>query len=518
MKAKFILNLLLLTAATTATAHDIVVDGIYYNINGNELTVTYSGSNYSSNSNRYKGDVVIPETVTYDGKTYTVTAIGNNAFYYCSVKTVSIPNSVTTIGSSAFFGCHQLKEVEIPNAVSYIPDQAFTYCHSLTSLFIPSSVTYIGSRAFECCNGLTSITVDGDNKKYDSRDNCNAIINTRTNALIVGCMNTVIPNTVTTIANNAFDSCDGLKSVTIPKSVTSIGVEAFDDCSGLMSITVESGNPKFDSRDDCNAIIQTSGNALIAGCANTVIPNTVTAIWYKAFCGRKDLKKITIPNSVTSIGMSAFYGCSGLTDLTISNSIKSIEWGVFYGCSSLKSVTIPNSVKSIGEAAFMHCTSLSSVAIPNSVTSIGENAFMYCNMSSVVIPSSVKSIGLRAFDGCVALKDVYSYIADLSNVSIATPVWPGNSSNLTLHVPQGTANGYQADVRWNPYFSAIIEMPHGDVDGDGEVGIADVVNLIDKILEEATVSYYPYADVNGDGSISITDLTDLIDLILHHDK
>ena len=177
MKQRTLLFILVLLSALTASAYDAVIDGIYYNLDTStrKATVTYGDA-------EYKGSVTIPETVTYNGVTYSVTSIGNGAFYYCSgLTSVTIPNSVTSVGAWAFIGC----------------------------------------------SSLASISVENGNTVYDSRDNCNAIIHTETNTLIAGCKNTVIPNSVTEIGYNTFYYCSGLTSVTIPNSVTSIGDAAF---------------------------------------------------------------------------------------------------------------------------------------------------------------------------------------------------------------------------------------------------------------------------------------------------
>ena len=367
----------LLSSSIPSIAYDCKVDGIYYDLNNDDKTasVTYIGFYSSNNKDAYVGNIIIPKSTTYNGTTYSVTSIGNRAFHGCSgLTSVTIPNSVTSIGEYAFYYCSGLTSVTIPNSVTSIGYNAFADCSGLTSVTIPNSVTSIGSSAFSCCSGLTSVTVDKNNGTYDSRDNCNAIIETSTNKLIVGCNNTIIPNSVTAISEYAFFRCSGLTSVTIPNSVTSIGDGAFCDCTGLTFVS---------------------------------IPNSVTSIGYNTFYYCSGLTSVTIPNSITSIGEFAFYGCSGLTSVTIGNSVTTIGEFAFYGCSGLTSVTIPNSVTSIGNYAFYNCSGLTSVTIPNSVTSIGYGAFANCSgLTSVTIPNSVTFISEIAFGGCSGLTSV----------------------------------------------------------------------------------------------------------------
>ena len=173
----------------------------------------------------------------------------------------------------------------------------------------------------------------------------------------------VIPEGVTGIGDYAFWGCDGLTSVTIPNSVTSIGYRAFSGCSDLISIKVDEANQTYDSRNNCNAIIETETNELIVGCKSTVIPNSVESIGDYAFHDCSGLTSVTIPNGVTSIGEDAFSYCSGLTSVVIGNSVTSIGWYAFYDCSGLTSVTIGNSVTSIGESAFYNCDNLMEVYV-----------------------------------------------------------------------------------------------------------------------------------------------------------
>ena len=489
-RIKHLFTALLLLFSVAVNAHDFEVGGIYYYISNSTnktVEVTYKGDYYNSYSNEYTGNVVIPESVAYNGNTYSVTSIGNSAFYECSgLTSIVIGNSVTSIGGSAFSYCSGLTSIEIPNSVTSIGISAFYGCSGLTSIVIGNSVTSIGGSAFAYCSGLTSIVVAGGNAKYDSRENCNAIIEKETNTLISGCKNTKIPGSVTSIGSSAFYGCSGLTSITIPNSVTSIGTSAFSGCSGLTSITipnsvtsigngafrgcsgfnsiiVEEANTVYDSRNNCNAIIETATNALIWGCKNSIIPNDITSIGHSAFYKCFELTNITIPYSVTSIGNSAFYECSGLTSIVIGNSVTSIGGSAFSYCSGLTSIEIPNSVTSIGISAFYGCSGLTSIVIGNSVTSIGGSAFAYCSgLTSIVvaggnakydsrencnaiieketntlisgckntkIPGSVTSIGSSAFYGCSGLTSI---TIPNSVTSIGTSAFSGCSGLTSI--------------------------------------------------------------------------------------
>ncbi|MBR4269732.1 MAG: leucine-rich repeat domain-containing protein [Prevotella sp.] len=306
----------------------------------------------------------------------SVTSIGNNAFSGCSgLTSVTIPTSVTSIDYSAFEGCSGLTSITIPNSVTSIGNNAFSGCSGLTSVTIPNSVTSIGNNAFYGCSGLTSIKVANGNNIYDSRNDCNAVIETASNTIIIGCKTTIIPTSVTSIGNNAFYGCSGLTSITIPNSVTSIGNIAFYECSGLTSIKVANGNNIYDSRNDCNAVIETTSNTIIIGCKTTIIPNSVTRIGNNAFRGCSGLTSVTIPNSVTSIGNNAFSGCSGLTSITIGNSVTSIGNNAFNGCSGLTSIILAEGKEYLGNSSsiFSQFSDINYAYIPSTIS----NSFKY---------------------------------------------------------------------------------------------------------------------------------------------
>ena len=229
-----LLLFLLLSSTSTALADQFVctVGGISYSVNTTNKTASVVSNYYGV----YSGNIIIPETIIYDNTTYSVTSIGEDAFYKSGITSVTIPNSVTSISENAFLDCHQLEFVTIGNSVKSIGESAFEYCSGLMSVAIPNSVSSIGRHAFWGCSGLVSMRVGRNNGTYDSRNNCNAIIKTSTNELIFGCKNTTIPSSVKTIGESAFDDCSGLTSVTIPNSVTTIGEYAFSGCSGLTKL------------------------------------------------------------------------------------------------------------------------------------------------------------------------------------------------------------------------------------------------------------------------------------------
>ena len=272
---KSLLTALLLLCTTMAFAENVTIDGIRYNVITKAKQATVVNCNCSD---RY-GDIVIPATIEYNGVTCDVVSIGEFAFDDCfSHTSIEIPNSVTSIGDYAFCGCSWLTSITIPNSVTSIGEYAFDVCRNLTSVTIGNGVTSIGKLAFAGCSELACISVASGNTVYDSRNNCNAIIETATNALVIGCKNTIIPNSVTSIGDEAFCYCSGLTSVEIPNSVTSIGNRAFQNCSGLTSVTI--GN-----RVNCicsNAFAYCI-NLSDVYCLATTVPATDSDAFYESY-------------------------------------------------------------------------------------------------------------------------------------------------------------------------------------------------------------------------------------------
>ena len=407
-----------------------------YNTNGNRRNI-FAKSDYTSDRKIKK--ITIPDSVTSIGSYAfyyctalinviipdSVTSIGSYAFYYCtSLMNVTIPDSVTSIGSYAFYSCTSLMNVTIPDSVTSIGSYAFSGCTSLTNIVIPDSVTSIESYVFYNCTALTNVTIPDSVTSIGSY-------------AFYGCTSLasiVIPDSVTSIENEAFNGCTLLTNITIPARVTNIGNNAFGGCSNLEIIYVDKSNIKYSSRDgilfdkykltiikypqnkkdtteyNIPKTVNKIGENAFSGCTsltNIVIPNSVTSIESNAFDGCTSLTSIVIPDSVTSIESNAFDGCTSLTSIVIPDSVTSIGSYAFYGCTSLTNIVIPDSVTSIGSSAFSGCTSLTNMTIPDSVTSIGSYAFYGCtSLTNMTIPDSVTSIGSYAFYGCTSLTSV----------------------------------------------------------------------------------------------------------------
>ena len=486
----------MLLCSVMANAHDFEVDGIFYDIlSSTDLTVEVTYEGYSANSYKeeYSGVVIIPSSVTYNSRTYSVTSIGN-AFYDCSSLTsVTIPNSVTSIGENAFYGCSSLTSVTIPNSVTSIGNYAFYNCSSLTSVTIPNSVTSIGWEAF------WNTRIYNDTSNWENHvlyiDNC--LIRAEKN--ISGAC--IIKESTRLIASDAFEHCYSLSSVTIPNSVTSIGSYAFRGCSFLTSVTIPNsvtsiGNHAFYECSSLTSVIIGESVTSIGWYAfsycpyltSVNIPKSVTSIESGVFYNCSGLTSVTIGESVTSIGEYAFYSCSGLTSVNMPESVTSIEKGAFYNCSGLTSVTIGESVTSIGCIAFYDCSSLTSVTIGNSVTSIEEEAFSGCSgLTSVNIPNSLKTIGTSAFEGCVRLGKIslgtgveeiaanaFAECTRLYDVyCYATyPPFVDDSAfanyNVYLYVPCESQREYMLDIVWGK-FKFIECIDSEDVTTDGVV-------------------------------------------------
>lgn len=351
-----------------------------------------------------------------------VTAIGECAFLNCdAITTITIPSSVTTIGYRAFAGCSSLESFTIPSGVNAIEYETFKNCSNLETIVIPAGVSSIAGGAFDGCSKLTAdITIPAGMTRIENATfrGCGSLTSVTIPDGVTsigyyafsGCSalsSVTIPDGTTTIADLAFADCAGLSSLVIPSSVTEISNSAFYGCCGLEYIEVDAGNITYDSRNDCNAIVKTATNELVAGSANTVVPSDITSIGVGAFSDRTGLEELVLPNSLRSIGSSAFKNCINLESINIPDGVTSIGYSAFEGCEKLTSLDIPNSVTSIGTDAFEGCTGMTTVVLSGSITSIVDYAFRNCeNLSSVVIPNSVTSIGNYAFFHCIGLTSI----------------------------------------------------------------------------------------------------------------
>ncbi len=542
-----------------AQVYDFVVDGISYKILSATSVEVASREYYLSHlegidcRDYYSGAVIIPSSVTYSGRKYSVTEIGAAAFYCCcEITSITIPNSVTNInyndsgiGYKAFYGCTGLTSVTLPesldvsNELIYFTKDGIRY-HVLngkevevvdayaSSIEIPQIITAGNnfsvvnfSRNFDTENRVEEIVVDENNPYFCS---INGVLYNKDATQIIYCPKNKkgainIPTSVTSIDSDLFYHRTGLTSVTIPESVTSIGDCAFEGCTGLTSITIPESVTSIGDRafEGCTGLVSVSfPNSLDV--AQSGLSFTQDGIRYRIYNDKEvSIQRyptsytgdLVIPQTVsagniytiTGIGELAFRECTSLTSITIPESVTSIGDYAFHLCTSLTSVTIPESVTSIGETAFYACTSLTSITIPESVTSIGEGAFLACiGLTSITIPESVTSIGYRAFEGCRSLTSI---TIPESVTSIGDYAFMECTSLTSITIPESvTSIGDYAFQLCTSLTSVTIPE---SVTSIGSCAFAECSNLEEIIVEEGN-QYY----CSIDGVLYNRDTTELI--------
>ena len=365
-------------------------------------------------------EIVIPNTVT---------KIGKGAFTGCNIKTLTLPDSLESIGDSAFAYCPNLTGVTFGSGLKTIGDGAFYNCPLLQSVSIPAGVTEIKNSAFSTCTSLTGIQVDKDNAQYASDDHGALFSKDMTTLIQMPCSFVgayTVPDTVTTIADRAFHTCRGLTEVILPNGLTSIGADAFSFCRSLSKISIPDsvtsvGASPFRYCDKLPFTIH--GNAQYLGHADNPyvllvgattktateypIPDGTKFICERAFEGCSAVKSITVPDSVIYLGSWAFARCSSLTNVTIGNNVPQIKASSFTECGALTDVKLGDKVETIEESAFFGCSALKNINFPKSLTSFGRMAFAGCNsLTAIVLPSGMTSIDFDVFAYCGNLTSV----------------------------------------------------------------------------------------------------------------
>ena len=571
MNKKYLLTLMTLLACSMSLfAYDFGVNGIYYNVlSSAEVEVTsfmeFNEVPPEDYSGTYYGSVIIPETVSYNGVNYAVTAIGDYAFCRCAyLESVTIPNSVTCIGDYAFaynpycdvicyadpqnttMGNFAFYAEDYYDRTLYIsPYMDYYYWEEMgwTQYFYNIASSYFEIDEF----GYSIISSrEVEVMRYANKDIEEVSIPESVN---FGYDYNDKTYFVTSIGDNLFSNCSNLKSVSIPMCVTRIGEMAFSYCSALTDITI----PEY---------VTTIGDGAFMGCTSLTsitIPDGVTTLSDMLFRYCRGLTNVTFNGDVTTIGVDAFQDCTGLTNILIPNSVTAIGVGAFSGCKRLKNINIPYSVTSIGDYAFLRCDSLADVTIGKSVNTIGDYAFDGCGLTSLNIPKSVISIGFRAFSS-------NGYLTSIT-VENGNPVYDSRnncnaiietSSNTLITgcgvtvIPQtvtviGAAAFFNAPYHYVRIPASVISIGNKAFAGcwvrsvvcyattppiaDAELFLNGSTSTYSVTVPNASIelyknavgwnffhTFYGLGDVNGDGKLSISDVTGIIDQLLSSDE
>ena len=433
----------------------------------------------------YSGDIVIPATVEYNGIEYVVNAMQPAAFAGCqdltsvvidasidyltdslfkdcsSLKSVKLNDGIVKIGHYVFYGCSALEAIDIPQGVASIGESLFRECKSLRSISFPESVRLLGPYAFEGCTNLDSVTIRGFMHQLDA-----LVFNGCTNLTYVS-----LPKNLTRILNYAFNDCSNLQTITIPENVTAIFEGAFYNCTSLTTIDFPEGLTSISEYAfyGCQSLesitipeslttIEKSAFAVCTSLTYIVLPKSLKSISSYAFYGCQSLESITIPESVDSIKPKAFAKCQSLKSVILPDGITFIGDNAFTGCSNLDSIVIPQGMEKIERATFDRCYNLKSVILPESITELDEYAFIECySLTTITISANVRKIGKMAFEDCRSMASFYCRVENPQEIELGEDVFNRINEDCILYVPQGCAQAYRDDERWNA-FSEIREF------------------------------------------------------------
>ncbi len=530
-KARILTALIAILTFMSSEATTFEADGIWYTITSEQtvcLVIEPSGSGSGASfviRKTYEGDIVIPETVTYGGTTYTVTAVEDGTFKESpKLTSVFIPATVTALGESPFSACSKLNTITVaPENPAYTIVDGVLYDKAVTTLLacpgtkagaiaIPSTVTTIATAAFHGCASITSVDIPQAVNEIGAR-------------AFYGCKkltSVVVPEGVPCVKDSVFYSCSSMTSVTLPQTITSIGVNAFYHCNLLKTVTLP---------DAVEEIHERAFN-LCYSMTTVTTPANLKRIDYRAFDNCSKLKGFNIPASLTLLDSLAFCGCSEMRriDVAEGNAVYSSIDGVLFNkdmttllccpAGKIGDYVVPESVTTIGDYGFYYCRLLQSLTLPLSLKAIGNHAFRFCSaLKTIALPPNLETIAHDAFSQCPNIKSFLCYAPSVPDIVSST--FNANNYNVPLYVPYAALDGYQNATYWRnfanilPISSEVVAGILGDANGDGEVTITDVTVTVNAIIKQEHNQFkWQLADMNFDGAITIADITCIVSAVM----